>query len=481
MSTSPPDLLDLLMPARSDAGNALVDGEMVISHHQLSAVVQARAVALAAHGVGPGDCVVVIAPNCSATIELYLACLLIGAVWSGVNPAAPAAERERQCGIVGPALVVTADPAAAPHGLRCIDLAALTAEGLDAHWEHPRPPLDAPCAIAFTSGTTAAPKIVRHNRSAVSLAAAAYARRLTPSDRVGIALPLSIHNVMVVAGVATLVAGATAVVLDRLNASGVADACRQLRLTLVNAVVPTTIHDLVCDDAIAAGSLSSLRYAGTGAAGLSEDLRASFEAKFGVRLCSSYGMTEAPGPVCAEDPAQLHRSGSSGVALEHVSIWASDDSGRRLPDGESGELCVGPAPTGRWAGLFNQTLRTGDIGRVEADGSVHVVGRRGNVIVRGGVNVNAGELEALLIAIPDVRDIAVVGEPDGRLGERIIAFVEVNAETSPEPEALRRQARALVAHGRVPDEFVIVAALPRNAMGKIERPRLLRPSSSPPK
>jgi len=479
VTSSPPDLLDLI--GLAGAGIAIEDGELNVSYQLLPATVQARARALARSGVRSGDRVVVMAPNSGAAIEIYFACLLIGAIWVGVNPAAPTAEKDRQCGIVQPRLVVAEDPVAAPRRMRCIDLAAITAEPLDGTWEHPRPPLNATCAIAFTSGTTSTPKTVPHTRAAVSLAAAAYAQRLNAADRIGIVLPLSIHNMMVVAAAATLLAGATAVIVDKFNASGVAEACRRQRLSMLNALVPTTIHDLVHDEAIAGDSLASLRYAGTGAAGLSEDLRASFEVKFGVRLCSSYGMTEAPGPVCTEHPDQPHQPGASGVALPHVSIWTSDDVGERLPAGERGELCIGPSKSGPWAGLFSRTLHTGDIGEVGADGSVFVLGRKGNVIVRGGVNVNAGELEALLVTIPEVRDVAIVGEPDTRLGERIIAFVEAQRGATVHPAMLRSAAQALLAHAKVPDEFVVVEELPRNAMGKIERPRLVRPAASPPK
>lgn len=457
-----PDLLDLLDGSRT--GAALTDSERTVDYAQLGRNVRARACALRQHGVVRGDRVVVMAPNTIETVEWYLACALIGAVWVGANPTAPQAEHDRQCRLVAPRLVVAGD--------------LLAESRLSAELEEPT--LDAPCAIAFTSGTTAAPKAVVHTRAAVSLAAAAMAhRRIQPGDSVGVILPLSIHNLMVVGVIATLFSGAHAVLVSAMNARGVAEAVQRRRLTLVNALVPATIYDMVHDDEISSDALTTLRYAGTGAAGLSEDLRSAFEAKFRITLRGSYGMTEAPGPVAVEDPQQPHRPGSSGTALPHVRIEVKD-----------GQLTVAAAKVGPFAGMFRpphgtwterghqrwphtRRLRTGDRGHVADDGSVFVSGRGARVILRGGVSVDAGELEAVLSVLPGVRELVVVGQADERLGERIIAFVELASGTGSDQETwLRQQARALLAHGKVPDRFVVLDALPRNAMGKVERPRL---------
>jgi malonyl-CoA/methylmalonyl-CoA synthetase len=457
-----PDLLDLLDGNRS--GEAVTDSEHTVSYAELGSNVRARACVLRQHGVVRGDRVVVTAPNTVATVEWYLACALSGAIWVGANPAAPQAERDRQCRLVSPRLVVTDD--------------LFTETGPPAEPEEST--LDTPCAIAFTSGTTAAPRAVMHTRAAVSLAAAAMAhRRIRPDDTVGVILPLSIHNLMVVGVIATLFGGGHAVLAGAMNARGVAEAVQRRRLTLVTALVPATVYDMVHDDEIGADGLRTLRYAGTGAAGLSEDVRAAFEAKFGVILRGSYGMTEAPGPVAVEDPLQPHRPGASGTALPHVRIEA-----------EAGELTVAAAEAGPFAGMFRpphgtwtehgpqrwpdaHRLRTGDRGHVADDGSVFVSGRGAGVILRGGVTVDVGELEAVLSAVPGVRELVVVGQSDDRLGERIIAFVELASGPGAVRETwLRQYACELLAPGKVPDRFVVLDALPRNAMGKVERPRL---------
>lgn len=453
---------------------ALEDAHRSVSYAELGPNVRALAASLVRAEVAPGDRVAVLLPNSAASVELYLACALVGAIWVGLNPAAPQAERERQHALVTPALTVTEDILPSLSGQKGV-------------WEDTSPPApSAPCAIGFTSGTTGTPKALVHSRAGVSLAGAALAKAyLRGDDRVGVILSMSIHNLMVVGAIAALFAGATCVAVERMSAGDVARACRDRRLTMLSALVPATIYDLVHDDSVTSRSLASLRLAGTGAAGLSEELRGEFEAKFGVRLVGSYGMTEAPGVVCLEDAGVPHTPGACGTPLPHLRASTCDD----------GELTVGPTEGGPWAGMYQpaigtwtkqglarrseseKSFRTGDYGWLDADGSVHIDGRKADVIVRGGVNINAAELESVLGQLPGIRDIAVVGEPDERLGQRIVAFVEPDGDGTIDPTQLRVRSGELLAHGKLPDEFVI-GKLPRNAMGKIARSELSYPRIS---
>ena len=187
--------------------------------------------------------------------------------------------------------------------------------------------------------------------------------------------------------------------------------------------------------------------------------------------------------VCIEEPGTPHRLGCSGSALPHTRIEIRDDTGQQLGPGQRGRVYVCPAIDGPWAGLFSPPgwdwteagmrvrpdqpcLATGDFGALDGDGRVYIHGRDTGVIVRGGVNVTAAE----------VREAVVVGEPDDRLGERIVAFVEFKAGAVADI-ALTDQVRAVLSRNTVPDEFVIVASLPRNALGKVVRSQL--PSRRP--
>lgn len=328
-----PDVLEVLSPCDAAADPtdvALEDSVRSVTYGSLRGRVVAITDALVRHGVQSGDRVAVALPNSVESVEMFLACAALGAVWVGINPSAPVTEASRQLDLVTPRLVV---------GSRGVGVESLIAAEV-VHGElPPTPDPDLPCAIAFTSGTTGPPKAIVHSRSGLSLVAQSMAATTVKStDRVGVTLPLSILNVMIVGPLTALLAGVTAVVLDRMNARGVASACHERRLTMVRALVPATVYDLVHDDEIAPDSLSSLREAGTGAAGLAESLRGAFETKFGVRLVGSYGLSEAPAAVCFEDAARDRRPGSSGIPLPHVSISVRDPAGRPLPSGAVGEV-----------------------------------------------------------------------------------------------------------------------------------------------
>jgi acyl-CoA synthetase (AMP-forming)/AMP-acid ligase II len=209
-------------------------------------------------------------------------------------------------------------------------------------------------------------------------------------------------------------------------------------------------------------------------------------------MSGSYGLSEAPAAVCSEDTGRPRRPGSSGVPLPHVSISIRDCTGMPLPTGQLGAVWVGPSSAGPWAGQHRGALGrwldgglvrspsegtgfdTGDVGSVDDEGALHVVGRAGDVITRGGVTVASAEIEAIIGGFAGVREAAVVGRPHDRLGEQIIAFVQPDAGRVLDPAAVRRHVATAVSHGKVPDEVVILAALPRNAMGKVAKKELLR-------
>jgi malonyl-CoA/methylmalonyl-CoA synthetase len=483
-----PDVLSVLDHPDPEAV-AVRDAHRQVSYGELACNVRYLAGALARRGVLTRDRVFVSLPNSAASVEVYLACALVGAIWVGINPTAPRAERERLGRALDPRLTVTHGGGVGEEvgGAEVIDV--LRADRSRC-FDSAAPPLDSPCAVGFSSGTTGTPKAIVHSRQAVSLSAAVLAEgHFRPDDSNGVTLPMSIHNLIVVGAMPALLAGATVVAVEHMNAAAVARACDEFRLTRITALVPATIYDMVEDDSIPREALASLRMASTGAAGLSEELRAAFEGKFGVRLIGSYGMTEAPGAVCVEQIDVPHPEGGSGVALPHVRVNAVDAEGHPLPPNEEGELVVTAREDGPWAGRFRPAmgtwspsgitlrnerqanLHTGDRGWLAEDGTVHVTGRQVDVIIRGGVNVNAAEIEAVLGQLDDVRGVAVVGAPDVRLGQRIVAFVEPTIGADLDPAELRTRTRGLLSHGKVPDE-VVVQQLPRNAMGKVVRSEL---------
>jgi acyl-CoA synthetase (AMP-forming)/AMP-acid ligase II len=240
-------------------------------------------------------------------------------------------------------------------------------------------------------------------------------------------------------------------------------------------------------DAVAPEDLASLTEVWTGGADCPEAIRSAFETKFGLPVLATYGLTEAPTVVAIDPVGGPHVAGASGRPLPHLSVQVLDDDGQPCPTGESGEVCVGPADgddryrlmLGYWKRpddtakvLANGVLHTGDIGFVDDGGHVHLRDRKSLVIIRGGANVYPAEVERVLQEIDGIAASAVIGVPDERLGERVVALVETSGDETLDLDATREHCARQLAKYKVPERFVVVATLPRNAMGKIVRTEL---------
>ncbi|HEX5268497.1 MAG TPA: AMP-binding protein [Acidimicrobiales bacterium] len=496
--------------ARHPHAPALVDRRARHTFAELDAASARAARALRSLGIGPGDRVAAALPNRAEVVVAFLATARLGAVWVGINRGLTPPERIRLLADSG-AAVLLAPPGAeaelaavrpdADLALRAVvsvnpddddQWSRLQAEAASAELEQPRPDPFRAAAIAYTSGTTGDPKGVvhTHRNLVVPGAAAIDAGLVGPDTRAGAALALTVLNVMTLTVVASLQAGATTVVIDRTDAEGLADWIARERVTALSAV-PTLYHDLAASEAVSAEILASLSYATVGGAACPEGLRELCLERFGMDLLAGYGLTEAPTSLTRERRGQSHVPGGVGPALPHVRIEIRDDDDLPVPAGIEGRICAGAARWGRWAdvytpmaGYWNRPeetatalsgglLRTGDLGTLDAEGNLSVLGRQGEVIARGGADVHPGEVESVLLADPRVVACAVVGVPDERLGQRVAAFVELKPGSEASPEDLRVVCGRQLARYKVPEVLEVVAALPRNAMGKVMKAALV--------
>jgi long-chain acyl-CoA synthetase len=274
--------------------------------------------------------------------------------------------------------------------------------------------------------------------------------------------------------------------MDQLYAEAVAEWIERERVTVWNGP-PPVIHNLTHHDEVAPAALATLDEAWSGGAALPEALRTRFLEKFGVPVVGTYGLSEAPTVVSIDPPDGTHVTGASGRVLPHLNVFAVDDTGTRLPDGDTGEISIAATRTGPYAGLYRPplgywnrpeaaqaplaggVLRTGDVGLVDDDGWLHIRDRKNLVIVRGGANVYPAEVERVLQAIEGVAGCAVTGVADERLGERVVAVVEADPGVALDSAAIIEHCRRELARYKVPERIEIVAALPRNAMGKVDR------------
>lgn len=464
---------------RPDA-EALVTRSRRLTYAELDRLCDGAANALLGMGVRPGDRVAASLPNEAEIVLAFHGAMRIGAVWVGVNQALAPPEQRYILDDSGASLFLSD----VEEWRAALDAAPDDAPAIDVD-------PDAPAGIAYTSGTTGHPKGAVHSqRTLLTPGAVLVATRgYGPDLRKGDCLPLTILNMMVLTTLLVSQAEGCSIIMDRIDAEGVAAWLREERVTTWNGP-PALLHSLAGNDAVRPDDLASLDEVWVGGADCPDVIRDTFEGKFGQTVLATYGLTEAPTIVTIDPRGGPHVDGSSGRPLPHLAVRIAGGSGETLPAGETGEICVGPVTDGEWAetyrlmlgywerpeatadALRDGELHTGDLGFLDDDGNLHVRDRKSLVIIRGGGNVYPAEVERVLQAAPGVAACAVVGVADERLGERVVAAVQPEEGADMDPEALRAHCLANLARYKVPERFVVVDAFPRNSMGKISRKEL---------
>jgi acyl-CoA synthetase (AMP-forming)/AMP-acid ligase II len=345
--------------------------------------------------------------------------------------------------------------------------------------------------IVPTSGTTGTPKLALLTHASLLAAArgCAEARPVAGDDVYLLAFPLchvAAYNVLV-----QHLHGRTVVVTRRFEARRTAQLIERHRVTaasLAPTMIAALLDDIAHDDS--RHDLSSLRLLAYGSAPIAEPLLRRAMADLGCDFSQGYGMTELSGN-CAYLDADGHRRGlddpdvlrSAGRPTSLVELRIVDDDGVAVATGEVGEIAVrGPQvmagylgdPDATAAAIVDGWLRTGDLGRLDAQGALTIVDRKKDVIVSGGENVASREVEAVLHADPTVAEAAVIGVPDERWGERVTAVIVPAPDAHVDEDALVARCRAALAAYKIPRRVVIVDTLPRNATGKVDKPELRR-------
>ncbi len=488
-----PTIARVLAPAlasRPDSPAVVARGG-TLTYAQLDAAADAAAGALWALGVRPGDRVAACLPNDLEIVVAFHGAQRIGAVWAGIGEALTAVEQQALADVIAPAVILVGPKCALDGGV-VVDAgrwAQLTAA------RHPVPAVEidphAPAGIAFSSGTTGAPKAVVHSQHNLVLPPAVLiaTRGWGPELRKGDSLPFTILNMLVLSTVLTAQAGGCTVVMDRRDPDGVAEWIGREGVHVWNGA-PAQLFDLARRTDL---DLRSLTEVWTGGGTCPEHVREAFLATHGLPVTCTYGLSEAPTVVAIDPSGGGHREGASGQVLPHLSVAAYDDDGRPLGPGETAELRIHATPAGPWAGRWRPPLGywsdgtvrpadpdvvlTGDIGRVDADGWLTAVDRKKLMIVRGGANVSPAEVESVLLGHPSVAAAVVFGLPDQRLGERVAALV-VPADGGLDATDLGAFCAARLSRYKIPEIWGQAASLPVNAMGKIIRTDLAAVLSS---
>ncbi len=455
-----------------------------ISYRELESRVRRTAAALRELGVAPGDRVALALPSELLYLELYFAAALVGAISIPLNTRLTQAELAFQLDDAEPRLAVRPGRSDLPARAGTLALAPDELRArlrADAPRVTPAPGGDSPQTILYTSGTTGQPKgaVLPHRKTYWNTRNAERYFELDSSSVVVCPIPLFHSFGLKILSVPALYCGATVVLVDRFDPVALQDCVARHRATLLGAV--PVMFARMLEAGLAREKLASLRFAFTAGAAIAVDTIESWFAK-GVCLKQGYGQTETSILCCLDAADALRKAGSVGRAVPFGEVRIADAEGRPRAPGESGEVQVrGPiVMLGYWrrpeetaASRVGGWHRTGDLGVMDTEGFVTLVGRLKELYISGGENVYPAEVERVLGQHESVSEVAVVGVPDERWGEAGRAYV-VPAREPFDAAALLAWAGARLARYKLPREVVVVAELPRTASGKVQKHELLR-------
>jgi long-chain acyl-CoA synthetase len=335
--------------------------------------------------------------------------------------------------------------------------------------------------ILYTSGTTGTPKGVALSHANLESNARASAS-LFELDRerwgVGV-LPLS-HSYGLTVMNAGHILGTRSALLRWFNPEEVLRTIQEFRAEAMSGV-PTMFVYLLNYPGASAYDTSTMRVWGSGAAPLPVEVVEPFEHRFGGKLLEGYGLTEASPVVAAHRLSGVRKLGSVGQPIPGVTVSIRDDDDRALPVDEVGEVCVqGPNvmvgyyrnPEETAKTIRGGWLRTGDMGRLDADNYLYIVERKKDLIIRGGFNIYPRDVEEALYAFPGVAEAAVIGLPDTLMGEEVVAFVVLKPGQAATADEVAGFCQARLAKYKCPKEIRFVDALPKSPVGKILRKEL---------
>lgn len=492
---------------------AFRDGDLTLTWTQTHARVSRMASVLAGHGVGPGDRVAVQLPNWAEFAVSYLAIARIGAVMVPIMTVYRHAEVAHVLRNSGAVAAVTTgefrafDHAAMFRGLRaeCPDLRTLViarsaAQDGELSFDEacagdsvpsdaelgPHRDADLPHLIVYTSGTESTAKGCVHTWNTLDFSGRGLADdvfAMTPDDVMFMPSPVAHATGLVVGLLVPLAVGAQTHLIDVWEPN---EGLRRIARYRCTATATATPFVRMALDAARSGApdVSSMRFWLCAGAPIPESLAREFGDVFtGGQLVPLYGASEVMAATCCHLGDSLERmSGSDGTpALDGIEIMILGPDGDPAAPGDEGEICYrGP---GAILGYWREPERSaavidddgwhhmGDLGRADADGYVRVTGRLKDIIIRGGTNISAGEVEGHLLTHPSVAAVAVVAYPDERLGEKAAAVVVAAEGTAPTLDELTsylREERRIAPH-KLPERLVLVDALPMTATGKVQK------------
>jgi long-chain acyl-CoA synthetase len=496
------ELIERGAAARPEAVYAVaVDESQAMTYGALRDACAELGDSLAETGLVPGATISLVMPNGLQTLRLLLGFMHAGFC---VNPVNLLSQPEQMRYVLEHSdcrLVVVAPEWAervrvALAGLgRDVRLVVLAADGdIDAlHAAFPRPATsrdrlppspDATALLMYTSGTTGVPKGVMLTQAnlAANARAIGVEHGLGQDDRVLAVLPLYHINAFAVTMLAPLAHGGSVAMAPRFSAAQFWAQAIQLRCTWLN-VVPTIISYLLEGETPPRASLARIRFCRSASAALPPEHHRAFEAKFGIGVIETMGLTETVAPAFSNPLAATERKVGSVGRASGGEARVVDPSLAPVGDGVTGEIVIrGPHVMRGYykhdeatRASFTQDgwLRTGDLGHRDADGFYFVTGRIKELIIKGGENIAPREIDEVLLAHPAVLEAAAVGIPDRHYGQEIMACVVLREGVSCDHDELRAFCCERLGKFKTPKTLRFVTSLPRGPSGKVQRLKLL--------
>ena len=492
---------------------ALIDGEVTLTYAAVREAMLALAAALVGAGLRQGDRIGIWLPNGAPWVIACLGAQAAGGVIVPLNTRYKAGEAEPMLAKARVRFLIHAERFAdsdftamlgamvLPHLERCIAVSPDAPAGdafsafLASGDAEARAEAEARLAalgpddvadILFTSGTTGTPKgvVATHGQNVRTYAEWNRATTLRDDDRYLVIWPFCHCSGYKSGWLAGFIAGATVIPMATFDVDRVIEATARLAVTFLPG--PPTVFQALLVRAEDPAAQTALRVVGTGGTMIDPALIRAIRSRLGTEVVyAGYGLTECCGTatmIRGDDPPEMVVH-SSGRAIPGTELATMAANGALLPAGAEGELVTrgfhvmqgyldDPAATAQVIDAAGW-LHTGDLGTIDADGFVHITGRAKDMYIAGGFNCYPAEIENTIQMHPAVREVAVIGAPDARLGEVGLAFVAWNdAAVTRDGDALIAWCRDRMANYKVPRAVHFVDALPRNAMGKVEKFRL---------
>ena len=453
---------------------------------------------LAAQGLAPGCSVALVMPNGLGTLQLLLGAMHAGYAVNPVNLLSQPAQMRHVLAHCDASLVLAAPDwvdkvhtlgLAGPDGLP-LPVLAIDPDDLDdpllpaAGISHPPPAAASLALLMYTSGTTGLPKGVMLSQANLVANARAIARehQLGPSDRVLGVLPLYHINAFVVTMLAPLASGGSVAMAPKFSAARFWGQALQHHCSWLN-LVPTIIAILLDGQAPDRATLRGLRFCRSASSALPPEHLRGFEARFGIGVIETMGLTETAAPSFSNPLDSGQRKLGAVGRASGGEARIIDAQLQPVPDGQTGELAIrgpqvmlgyykNPEATAQ-AFTADGWLRTGDLGHRDGDGFFFVTGRIKELIIKGGENIAPREIDEVLLQHPAVLEAAAVGMPDRVYGQDILACVVLRGGMAVDEAELRAFCEQHLGRYKTPRQIRFVAALPRGPSGKVQRLKLL--------